>query len=244
MADWDPTEAAPNDTQSADASKSGIRQAWEQFSARPENNAALLQFGLAMLQPRAPGQSGIGQFANAVGQGAEAADRNIATQQAQEQQQFLRNEKTSELALKGREAGARELTAQAYADQVKQGGAAKAGLNSTLKAQAEFRKYLAKPEDASGLTTDPIVAAISKQFPDVKSKADLLANPQAMRAAQQLFSAQLATETDGTDDGSAGIPTPPQAASPAPAAGKIVYDKTGKAYRWDGIPGHQPVPIQ
>lgn len=243
---WDPTEAAPNDTQSTDASKSGIRQAWEQFSARPENNAALLQFGLAMLQPRAPGQSGIGQFANAVGQGAEAADRNVATQQAEQQRQFLQGEKTAELALKGREAGARETTANAYADQVRQGGAAKASLNNTLKAQAEFRKYLAKPEDATGLTVDPIVAAISKQFPDIKSKADLLANPQAMRAAQQLFAAQLATENDTPDStgGASGIPAPPQPASPAPAAGKIVYDKAGKAYRWDGIPGHQPVPIQ
>lgn len=241
---WDPTEAAPQDTQSSDNSKSGIRQAWEQFSARPENNAALLQFGLAMLQPRAPGQSAVGQFANAIGQGAEAADRNVATQQAQEQQQFLRNEKTAELALKGREAGARETTANAYADQVRQGGAAKTSLNNTLKAQAEFRKYLAKPEDASGLTTDPIVSAISKQFPDVKTKADLLANPQALRAAQQLFSAQLATESDTPDSGDTGVPAPPQAASPAPAAGKIVYDKAGKAYRWDGIPGHQPVPIQ
>lgn len=236
MSEWDPTEAAPGDGQSSDQSKSGVRQAWEQFSAKPENNAALLQFGLAMLQPRAPGQSGIGQFANAVGQGAEASQRNVAIQEGQNEAEFTRG-------IKGREAGARETTAQAYADQVKQGAGGKGGLNGTLKVQADFRKWLAKPEDNTGLSSDPIVSAIGKQFPDVKSKADLLGNPQALRAAQQLFGAQVATPEG--DDGEAGTPSPVAPAAPAsPSGGKIVYDKAGKAYRWDGVQGHPPVPMQ
>lgn len=233
----DPNPSVPTDSQSTDQSQSGLRAAWDKWTSRPENNAALLQFGLAMLQPRSPGQNAVGQFANAVGQGAEASQRNIETQQAQQKEEAAQ-------AIKDRETSSKEKTAEAYAEQVRQGGAKGDAntLKGTLKTQADFRKWLAKPEDALGMTTDPIVGAISKQFPDVKTKADLLNNPAARNAAYKLFSSTVA---EPGEEGS----TPAPAATgqpPAPSGGpqpRIIYKGT-VPYQWDGIPGHAPVPVQ
>lgn len=224
----DPSPAGPQDSQSSDQSKSKLRAAWDGWTSRPENNAALLQFGLAMLQPRAPGQSGVGQFANAVGQGAEASDRNIATQQAAETQQ-------SNIESKKSEASARTTTAQAYADQVRQGGAKgdKAGMQGALRQQADFRKWLAKPEDTTGMTIDPIVGSISKQFPEVKSKADLLNNPPALAAARKMFSEQIAEPDEDTAPATAPSPgaSPPVTTAPTPVRR---YNAQGKGVEWNG----------
>jgi hypothetical protein len=241
----DQSPAGPQDTQSSDQSKPGLRAAWDAWTSRPENNAALLQFGLAMLQPRSPGQSGVGQFANAVGQGAEASDRNISAQRAETDAEAART-------FKKEESSARTTTAQAYADQVRQGATKtdKVGAQGALRLQSDFRKWLAKPEDTTGLSVDPIVGALSKQFPGVKTKADLLSDPAARSAAFKLFSSQLAEpeeETDTAPGATTSSPAPAQggapAVQPAPQA-RIVYDKQGKPYRWDGVAGHQPVPVQ
>ena len=247
--DSDPNPVAPTDSQSSDQSQSKLRQAWDAWTSRPENNAALLQTGLALLQPRSPGQSAVGQFANAIGQGAEASDRNVKAQQEEEKAR-------AEQDVKRREADAREVTAGAYADQVKQGkegkGGDKAAAKSALQTQMAFQKWLRTPDDATGLTSDPIVGAISKQFPNVKTKADLLADPGARQAAYNLYKTQFAEPGDEDGSGTAAPPAggavPPASSNPtAPASApqpKIVYDKAGKAYQWDGIPGHAPVPMQ
>lgn len=241
----DTSPAGPQDSQSSDQSKPGLRAAWDAWTSRPENNAALLQFGLAMLQPRSPGQSGVGQFASAIGQGAEASDRNVAAQRAEADAEANRT-------FKKEESGARNVTAQAYAEQVRQGATKpdKIGAQSALRLQSDFRKWLAKPEDTTGLSVDPIVGALSKQFPGVKTKADLLSDPAARSAAFKLFSSQIA-EPDEESDTSGGTPPSPSpapaqvapAVQPAPQS-RTVYDKQGKPYLWDGIAGHQPVPVQ
>lgn len=52
-----------------------IADEWNSFMGRPEAKAMMLQMGLALMQPVGLGQSGIGHFANAMGQGAAAAGR-------------------------------------------------------------------------------------------------------------------------------------------------------------------------
>lgn len=238
--DADPSPAGPQDSQSSDQSNSGVRKAWDAWTSRPENNAALLQFGLAMLQPRAAGQSGIGSVANAIGQGAEASERNIASQQATEKQQ-------SDIASKSAESSARTTTAKAYADQVAQGGTKKApGMQASLAAQKAFNSWAAKPDDLTGMTGDPVTAALAKQFPDVKSKADVLNNPAALKAAREMFKNQLAEPDEDETPPTSVTPSaaPPAAAAPSAAPQpRVIYDKQGKAYQWDGIQGHKPVPM-
>lgn len=247
MSDLDPEDTAPSpagpeDTQSSDQSKSGLRKAWDAWTNRPENNAALLQFGLAMLQPRAPGQSGVGQFANAVGQGAEASDRNVASQEAAAKQ-------ASDIEGKRVENAARTTTAQAYADQVKQGGSK--GVSGALQLQklgvTAYNKWLNTPEDVTGMTKDGILGAVQQKFPDVKSKSDLLANPAAAAVAKRYFIQQQAEENPdeaATPQAATGAPAAaPATTAPPPGTPRPVWDKQGKKYMWDGVAGHAPVPV-
>lgn len=232
MSALDPTDegpAGPQDSASSDQSKSGLRQAWDAWTSRPENNAALLQTGIALLQPRAPGQSGIGAFANAIGEGAQASERNVASQRAEE-------DAASNRSVKEREAGSREVTAQAYADQVAQGGKGKSGgLQGRIATQRAFNQWLSKPTDETNTTSDPIVKALQRSFPDVKTKADILANPQALAAARRLYETSVAEPDEDTglpasSASPAGTPPPAAAAAqqpaqPAPVAGRPVYNK-------------------
>lgn len=221
--DADPSPAGPQDSQSSDQSNSGVRKAWDAWTSRPENNAALLQFGLAMLQPRAAGQSGIGSVANAIGQGAEASDRNLTAQRAEADSESKRT-------VEQQKADATTSNAASYGRQVDtSGGTKKApGMQASLAAQKAFNSWAAKPDDLTGMTGDPVTAALAKQFPDVKSKADVLNNPAALKAAREMFKNQLAE------------PDEDESAAPQP---RVIYDKQGKAYQWDGVQGHKPVPM-
>lgn len=206
MSELDPADtppAGPQDTQSSDQSQSKLRAAWDAWTSRPENNAFLLQTGIALLQPHSPGQTQLGAFANSIGSGAEAADRNVAAQRAEADAAAKRD-------FQDREAGARETTANAYSQSVRQ--QAGKGINGSLAIQKlgiqAYNKWLNAPEDTTGFMKDGILQAIQKQFPDVKSKGDLLANPAAAAAAKRYFQQQVADEEGDTT---------PSTPSPAPA---------------------------
>lgn len=232
----DDATTAPS-TQATDASKTPIHDAWNAWTSSPANNAALLQFGIAMLQPRAPGQSGIGAAANAVAEGGGAAGRVVANQNAEDLAASTEEDRKATTAAKTSNAASTAKNADAYARQVELAGNKTGGASGALKIQTDFRKWLAKPEDTTGLSADPIVGAISKQFPEIKTKADLLANPAANAAAFRLFQSQVASPVG--DDGSenpAATTTP--APTPTPAV-RTIY-KNGKPYSWDGV--NAPVP--
>lgn len=78
---------------------------WLEFFKTPQVQAALLQFGVSALQPKAPGQTTVGAIAGAIGEGAEAAGRVTAGQAAAKQQQ-------AELGLQERRVGAVETQAE------------------------------------------------------------------------------------------------------------------------------------
>lgn len=215
----------PQDTQSSDVSKpSGLRRAWDAWTSKPENNAAMLQFGLNMLQPRAPGQSALGQFASSIGAGAEASGRETALQTAEQKSE-------EELALKQRGAASKEQETGAYSKymgaQAENVGAKKGGVSGRIATQRSFNTWLAKPPDplsaSLGQTGDPILEAIQKQFPEVKTKGDLLSNPKALGAARRLFETNLSEPDEDT-----GLLSTPQA---APAAAPAAQYKEGDIVR-------------
>lgn len=227
----------PNDGQSSDVSQpSGLRRAWDAYTSRPENNAALIQFGLAMMQPRAPGQSGIGSVANAVAEGAGAMERNVAGQKADQAATVAQDMERAKTAATTSNAASTAANAAAYGRQVDASSSNKGTLSGVLRQQADFRKWLAKPEDTTGLTVDPIVGALQKQFPEIKTKADILANPRAQAAARQLFSAQLTTEPNdaGTLDSAEAEGSTPVVVPAAPAAPVRRYNAQGKGVEWNG----------
>lgn len=254
----DPDSETPpvaRDTQSTDNSKSGVRQAWDQWTSKPENNAALLQFGIAMMQPRAQGQSSVGQFGNALGEAGEASTRNVTAQNLEKDREAQREERSSTAGYRDAQAKAALKNADAYGRQVDNMGGGGTGLARTtlsnqFRTQQAFRTWLAKPEDTTGMTLDPLLGAIQKEFPNIKTKADLASNPIAAKKAFEIYTRQFSAEPpDASGSADPATAAPPAAAQP-PASGvaapvpppsapqtQIFYDKkTGapRTFEWDG----------
>ena len=79
---------------------------WKAWVSQPENRAALVQAGIAMLQPLGVGQTTAGQIGGAIGAGMEARDR-VVTGQQEAEQQALQNQ------IAQQEADARTTAAEA-----------------------------------------------------------------------------------------------------------------------------------
>src|SRR5258706_12493997 len=54
---------------------------WNSWVEKPNNRAALMQFGIAMLQPMGMGETGGSHFANAIGSAGEAHQRVTGQEQ-------------------------------------------------------------------------------------------------------------------------------------------------------------------
>lgn len=65
-------------------SPGNLMDSWNKWVDKPNNRAALMQFGIAMLQPVGMGETGISHFANAVGAAGQAGERVTQQQQTQE----------------------------------------------------------------------------------------------------------------------------------------------------------------
>jgi hypothetical protein len=259
---FDPAETQQpvvQDSQSTDESrrpqappdqKSGLRAAWDAWTSRPENNAALLQFGLNMMSPRAAGQSNLGHFAQAVGGGAEASGRSQELQKAEAY-------KEQEMGLKEQEAARKGQETEAYTEYMRRQAnpvAGKGALSARIATQRSFNAWLSKPEDplaaTMGTQGDPIVQALQKQFPNIKNKGDILSNPQALGAARKLFETNLAepneeTGAPNTPPAPAQAPAPgvPRAAvPPAQGQGRPVYDQATGAVKGTWYPDRGYVP--
>lgn len=109
-----------------------LYDSWNQWIDKPNNRAALMQFGIAMLQPVGMGETGVSHFANALGYGGEAAQRVTAQQQAQERH---------ESDIDTRETRARAAETSAGAAETR---ALYAGQNAELRAQRDQSTNLAR----------------------------------------------------------------------------------------------------
>jgi hypothetical protein len=197
---FDPT--LPDDTagKSSDASdKSTLTKMWDNWTSKPENNAALMQFGLNMMAPNVTGGGFMGHLAQGLGGGMEARDRSIAAEQEREKQE-------EELALKERAATAKEREVGAYEEIAKNRGAGlrKLGpLELQVIGQRALNTWANKPSDI--LSGDTYVNTIKARHPEVKgsgpkgelTKADIMANPQLRREVQQMMTPQGDQYTGG-----------------------------------------------
>lgn len=129
-----------------------LSDGWNSWIDKPNNRAALMQFGIAMLQPIGMGETGVSHFANAVGAAGEAHQR-VTTQEQQ-----ARKEDTA-ATLREATASARETSANAaeiraglsgqIADQRRQ----LADQNSDIKAANAYQQYV---RDTQKANTDPL----------------------------------------------------------------------------------------
>jgi len=126
---------------------SKLLDGWNSWIDKPNNRAALMQFGIAMLQPMGMGETGAGHFANAVGAAGEAHQR--VTGQAQQAEKASTEAQLRESTASAREqtAGAAEMRA-ASAGQLAETRAQLAGttnlarnLQAQSAARARYDKY-------------------------------------------------------------------------------------------------------
>ena len=227
-----PQTATPG--QSEDDSQTGtLSKAWNAWTSRPENNAAMINFGLQMMQPIQPGQSRLGHFAESVGGGAEASQRNIATQRQQEQEDEA-------AALKEREQARREEETGYYGQSVRSAAAARAGGGITplkmwqarMKARAEFDRWANAPEGVMG--DDPRMINIRRDHPEIKDKATYLRSPQYQQDVKKYMDEHAAEylEGGGVPGGGAGEAAIPPGAQPV-YRGKV---QTGYYYNGKYVP--------
>jgi hypothetical protein len=111
---------------------SDLTSGWNAWINKPNNRAALAQFGIAMLQPMGMGETGVGHFANAVGAAGEA-HRHVTTQEQQDE----RSRTEAEL----RESRARAAETSANAAETR---AYYSGENSRLRAENANTSNFAK----------------------------------------------------------------------------------------------------
>jgi len=210
-----PQQALPQTAKpgrSEDDSQTGtLSKAWNAWTSRPENNAAMINFGLQLMQPIGPGQTRLGHFGEAVGAGAEASQRSVETQRKQEQEDAAAE-------LKEREQERKEEETGYYGQSVRSAAAARAGggpalrlnmIKANLKAGNDFDKWANSPEDVMG--NDPRMVNIRAAHPEIKSKADYIKSPYYVQDKQKYVREHAAEyyenpELVGGGGGEAAIP--------------------------------------
>jgi hypothetical protein len=137
---------------------------WQDIIRSPQAQAALLQFGISMLQPGGFGASFPGAVGRAIGEGGEAAQRVTKQQQATESHaqdiqdaQLKREEAQQRIGLAERRTKAYE---QAVSQKGKGGGLSASQLFSQYKfGVADFRRWFDDQMKGAGLTPDDTASA-------------------------------------------------------------------------------------
>jgi hypothetical protein len=192
--------------QSDDVSQpSGLRRAWDAWTSRPENNAALLQFGLNMMSPY-PGNFA-GHLAESIGSGAEAMSRSTETQRKEETEDEASALKQQEEARKERETDyyGQSVRTQAAnsARAAGQGGITPLKMwQAQLRAGSDFDKQLDKAPVGMG---DTMWEELQQKYPGkYKTKLDYKNSPQFQQDRQAYIRAHSSEQLAGMDLGSGG----------------------------------------
>jgi hypothetical protein len=178
----------PQDTPAGtavDASqKPTLSKLWDNWTSRPENNAAMINFGLNLMQPKYPGETGLSHFANAIGAGAEASSRNIGEQEA-------RAKTEEEEGLKEQEAARKERETNIYGESVKSLAESRAGKGGVKDIQAKNKAYATAAAGFNKWLDDDVDMGsywqhIQQKY-GVKKKSDIQNNPELKKKVAQEY---------------------------------------------------------
>jgi hypothetical protein len=129
---------------------------------KPQNRAALLQFGIAMMQPLGLGETGLSHAANAIGEGAEASGRVSTNDLKQQQQQSQEDLRQAQAGLAESRAGAAERSADSALQrrqlgeenlELRKQNLQSTKLNSLFRAQSQSNAAYQKAADEQELMT-------------------------------------------------------------------------------------------
>lgn len=141
----------------------GMADQWRGFLAKPENRAALLQFGVSMLGSRGGGFAR--NLSTSVGHAATARSKNLASQAESSQSQFDQGLKVAELGISERKAAAEELKARKY----------KGGSEDSTKGQVTPKDETEMWMDFAGkqleLNPETPIANLRQQFQELRGGA-------------------------------------------------------------------------
>ena len=217
--------------QAAPGQDPGFAQRYDSWMAHlkaPETRAALLQAGIAMLQPRAPGQTFMGHVGQAIGEGGQAAARVSETQrltrkdareQARlDQQTNMQNENLAlskeELAIAKRTADRADATAAgAAAQQVKDNEFKEKELALKTASQKALEGYYSAMAGRAASSKDSLPAGYQEALDVAKTEAGLADDPlTAFFAAKAAIDARfgLTTGGGGGSAATASGPVPPK----------------------------------
>ena len=151
----------------------GLFDRWNSWIDRPGNRAAMMQFGIAMLQPMQPGENWLSHGANALGYGGEAEARVAQQQQHEdllESQARLRESQAGAAQTRAEAAqtaaAAREQSAGFTLERVGMAQQQR-GLQNLFSAQAGYQKA---KSDYEKQELDPLNPSKSGQpFPDFET---------------------------------------------------------------------------
>lgn len=119
----------------------GLRKQWGDFLGDPGTQAFLVQAGLQMMQPYAPGQTGVGAMAHSIGTGLEAKDRTEQNIIKEEDKEAKRQLEQQALGIDQQRADASTMSAQA--SQTRAGAAAtRAGRVSQSQQYAAVKNHI------------------------------------------------------------------------------------------------------
>lgn len=154
-----PTPAPRPATASPGANMSDLYSGWNDWINKPNNRAALMQFGIAMLQPVGFGESAVGHFANAVGAAGEAHRRVTTNEQADTKastEAELRESRANAATTTANAAEQRAYTASELARTRTERDATSAtarALQAQAAARAKYDQYI---KQVSARNTDPL----------------------------------------------------------------------------------------
>ena len=242
--DFDPQQDVPELPQSAPpgqatdmSQQSGLRRAWDSWTSRPENNAAMINFGLSMMNP-APGNL-LSNIGYGIGSAAEGMGANVKKQEERQQYEEAQSLKEEEEARKEEETGYYGQQVRSLAAQRAAGGANAlrklSPLEIALKGQQTYQKWAATP--SMGMKDD-YVDAYNRAHPEFGgklSKAEIMASPQHQRAMIRMMTPVGDQYTGGilggeqvSPGGGGGEAIPPGARPVYDANGMTGYYKDGR----------------
>lgn len=186
----------------------GLADRWRAWVQQPQNRTALLQTGLALMQPLSLGQSPIGHIADAIGQGGEARDRYITGGQEQTKEAETRMMDQKKFGLEERQVAAQEKNVNSQVSERAKG----------YKSLRDFyARNAASDTDRAGTALLKMAMEAEANGPvtgDMRKAAEFLADPDWKLAAENAIRLTIGSDPlagGGSTRSDMGLPPAPGA---------------------------------
>jgi hypothetical protein len=222
--------------------KVDLASQWKGWIENPENRTALMQFGLSMMQPIGLGQTSLGHFGQAVGEGGEAVDRRRKMELLEEEagsRQDLRSAQAQSAESRAGVAAERARLAETSADVARgrlgvakerleldrereTGRMKRGGLSNAVRLQGQYRQYLS---DVEKRNTQADLLGGQKTTP--------LSYQEWIKQNPSLSPPQPEEEVD-PDEVAPAVEAPPAPRNPAERKANTVYQTPKGPLKWTG----------